>query len=143
MHHPPTPDSPVAPQLSPLRRIVFSLLPLLLLIVAAEVVLRLGPFDLQVEGLDVRYSGVRTTHMFQIHITGEHFVRDAVTFWRPKPGKRPFNDAGYRGELLPMEKAPGEFRILAVGDSNTLGHEAAWANALRATSTPPPSAPSG
>ena len=32
-----------------------------------------------------------------------------------------FNADGYRGAAVPLEKQPGEFRVLALGDSTTFG----------------------
>lgn len=50
-----------------------------------------------------------------------NYVYDPELIWRPKPGPPVFNAQGYRGEALGAEKVPGEYRIFAVGDSNTLG----------------------
>ncbi len=61
--------------------------------------------------------------MFQSHLDSKQFVRDPVTLWAPRPSMAPFNSLGYRGRELPERKEPGEFRILAVGDSNTLGNK--------------------
>ena len=61
-------------------------------------------------------------------LTDEHFIFDPYLIWRPKPSFDIFNGQGYRGAELPAEKAPGELRILAVGDSNTLGWNDAGPN---------------
>ncbi len=59
----------------------------------------------------------RVDHAFQ----NNNFVYDSTLIWRPRPGQSVFNEQGMRGPLFSNEKQPGEFRILAIGDSNTLG----------------------
>ncbi len=61
-------------------------------------------------------------------LTDEHFVFDLYVLRRPKASYDIFNAQGYRGVDLAGEKAPGEFRVLAVGDSNTLGWNDAGPN---------------
>lgn len=51
----------------------------------------------------------------------KHFMYDPHLIWRPRPDAPGFNAQGYRGRELAPEKAPEEYRIFAVGDSNTLG----------------------
>jgi lysophospholipase L1-like esterase len=63
------------------------------------------------------YSEWRYYHSFQ----DEHFVYDPNLVWRPKKGAFVFNSQGYRGKEISIDKKPGEFRIFAIGDSNTLG----------------------
>lgn len=54
----------------------------------------------------------------------EAFIYDNSLFWRPKFGyKDLFNSQGYRGNVLGV-KTNDEYRIFALGDSNTLGIEA-------------------
>jgi lysophospholipase L1-like esterase len=56
-----------------------------------------------------------------VHAFGQKdFVYDPSLLWRPRRG-RTFNRQGYRGPELAAAKRPGEFRIFAIGDSNTLG----------------------
>ena len=53
-----------------------------------------------------------------------------VKDWERRRATRPIS-LGYRGEDLPRDRAPGEFRILAVGDSNTVGNKrTAWPNEI-------------
>ena len=113
-----------------LKILVFSSIPLLVVLLVAELFLRHGPFRFEVAVLEVEAAGVHSVRMFKSHFTSRHFERDADTFWRPKPGRFPFNALGYRGEELAKEKSEGTFRLLAVGDSNTLGNEISWVNEL-------------
>lgn len=101
-------------------------------LLAAEGLLRLFGPDLDVKGLEVRHGGNPLLASF----TSAHFVRDPDLMWAPHPSYPPFNAEGYRGQPVARPKPPGELRILAVGDSNTLGHTASWANNLAATFDP-------
>ena len=51
----------------------------------------------------------------------KHFVYDPNLLWAPKKNYSVFNSQGFRGRELSVEKQEGEWRIFAVGDSNTLG----------------------
>jgi lysophospholipase L1-like esterase len=98
----------------------------------AEGLLRLWNPSLQVAGLDVRHGGNPLAAQFR----SEHFVRDPDLWWAPHRSYPPFNAEGYRGQPVSRPKPPGELRILAVGDSNTLGNSASWANDLAVTFDP-------
>lgn len=125
------------PRFGKVRSVVFALTPLLALLLVTEAVLRLGSFRLEVQALRVETSDNYTVRMFESLLASEHFVPDPVTFWKPKPGHPPFNALGYRGDELTEEKADGELRILAVGDSNTLGHATSWVNEIASTDRGP------
>jgi len=60
------------------------------------------------------------------------FTRDGLLFWKPVAGKPPFNAAGLRSSReLPAVRPPGEFRVLATGDSCTfLGEPRPWPELL-------------
>ena len=84
-----------------------------------EVLLRLIDYNytpLKIQ-LIKSYSEWRYYHAFE----DKHFVYDPYLIWRPKKGSFVFNSQGYRGKEISTEKKPGEFRIFAIGDSNTLG----------------------
>ena len=51
----------------------------------------------------------------------KHFIYDPYLVWRPKNNYSVFNSQGYRGKELAIKKRKDEFRIFAIGDSNTLG----------------------
>lgn len=126
------------PRFGKARSLLFALTPLLALLLVTEAVLRLGSFRLEVPALRVEASDNYAVRMFESLLASEHFVADPVTFWKPKPGYPPFNALGYRGDELTEEKADGELRILAVGDSNTLGSAtSSWVNEIASTDSGP------
>jgi lysophospholipase L1-like esterase len=94
--------------------------------------LRLWGPHLEVPALEVRHGGNPLLRAF----TGAHFVRDPELMWAPRRSYPPFNAEGYRGQPVARPKPPGELRILAVGDSNMLGHTVSWANDLAANLDP-------
>jgi lysophospholipase L1-like esterase len=84
----------------------------------AEGLLRLGNYSYQPLKIEVMHkSEWRPKHAFR----DRHFVHDPTLIWRPKTGSSPFNSQGYRGREVALAKGAHEVRILAVGDSNTLG----------------------
>lgn len=94
---------------------------------AAASVVALGVGEVALRLIGFEYSPLQIAPLlpsdwrYYHSLTDEHFVFDPYLIWRPKPSFDIFNAQGYRGAELPAEKAPGEFRVLAVGDSNTLG----------------------
>jgi lysophospholipase L1-like esterase len=70
----------------------------------------------------VRKSTTERDDRYQEAFRSSEFVFDPYLIWRPREGVSPFNAAGYPGLLVSSEKEPGSYRIVAVGDSNTLGH---------------------
>jgi lysophospholipase L1-like esterase len=103
-------------RLSKLGLVLFSVS---LSVVIAEVFLRLIDYNYTPLSIQVinNNSEWRYYHSFQ----DEHFVYDPYLIWRPKKGVFVFNSQGYRGKEISVDKKPGEFRIFAIGDSNTLG----------------------
>ena len=65
----------------------------------------------------------------------EAFEPDPFLLWRPKASgdhSSGFNSKGYRGREFSEEKTDGEFRVLTLGDSNTLGpRRYSWAGFLQ------------
>jgi lysophospholipase L1-like esterase len=97
-----------------------------------EIGLRVVHPDLTVPALEVRHTGNNLVGAF----TSAHFIPDRDLMWSAKPSYPPFNERGYRGEVVATPKPAGEVRILAVGDSNTLGHARSWVNELTRTLDP-------
>lgn len=123
-------ESPAPPSIGWSRAILFSLLPLLFLLLTTELVLRLSGYRFEAVALQVEHAGGPAARMFLSHLESEHFVADSLTFWAPAAGRAPFNTEGYRGDVLQESKPPGELRLLVLGDSNTLGHVNAWPNEI-------------
>ena len=59
----------------------------------------------------------RFKHAF--HDRSFRYDRDFI--WRPRRGMAPFNSEGFRGAPLASARTPGEIRVVAIGDANTLG----------------------
>lgn len=94
------------------------LVSLVLCLTGAEVILRWLDYEYRPLKIQVRNpEQARLQHIFQ----DEYFVYDPLLIWRPRPDGEIFNAQGYRGPELDADKSPEEYRILAIGDSNTLG----------------------
>jgi lysophospholipase L1-like esterase len=96
--------------------------------VSLLVVLGMAEFGLRIAGY--RYSPLKvltplteTDWRFEHVFKSADFTFDPDLIWRPIPGRGVFNRQGFRGEEVTGPKAPGTVRVLAVGDSNTLGHQ--------------------
>ena len=111
----------------PIANITLLLVSIGVSLALAEVGLRLAgysytPMKIQVwqtarEGLETNPVDRRMQTAFET----ENFTHDPVLLWRPRAGVSVFNSRGYRARELAEPKRPEEFRIVAVGDSNTLG----------------------
>ncbi len=99
-----------------------------LVIATVSILLAGGALELVLRASDYHYSPVkiganikddwREEHAFH----DRHLVYDPVLIWRPWSGQfSPFNPQGFRGAPVDVAKHPGEFRIFALGDSNTFG----------------------
>lgn len=71
------------------------------------------PLEIQVS----QNADFRSFHIFE----DNHFVYDPDLIWRPRRNVDVFNNQGFRGPVLETPKPQGAYRILTVGDSNTLG----------------------
>lgn len=92
-------------------------------LVAAELLLRWTGYEYSPLKIGFGAIDQRSFHTFD----DRHFVYDPDLLWRPRPNFEVFNAQGFRGPELAAAKPDGEFRIFAVGDSNTLGFpEASW-----------------
>ena len=102
------------------RRVMLTVGSTLLALLACEGLLRAIGYSytpLHIVNAYAARNDRRQYHSFE----DKHFRSDPLAFWRPREGYPPFNAQGFRGEELPREKGPDEFRIFALGDSNTLG----------------------
>jgi len=121
------------------KKISVLLVSLLVTLVACEVILwEIGyeyePLEITVEGAA---NDWRKHHAFD----DRHFTYDPELIWRPRRNYSVFNAQGFRGRPLSEHKTAGEFRIFAVGDSNTLGwddghttkdeHKGSWPGCLQ------------
>ena len=89
-----------------------------LALLVAEQALRLIGWEYKPLSVEVRdRDDARGFHLFD----DDHFVYDPRLLWRPRHNFGVFNAQGYRGPEVSRDPSPGEIRILAVGDSNTLG----------------------
>ena len=99
-----------------------------LILALAMALAAVGLCEAMLRALDYSYSPLhinasanrndqRDHHVFE----DRHFCADPELIWRPRNNYRPFNAQGFRGMLLPRTKGPEEYRIFALGDSNTLG----------------------
>ncbi|MGH9460835.1 MAG: SGNH/GDSL hydrolase family protein [Vicinamibacteria bacterium] len=94
----------------------------------AEVLLRWTGYQYRPLKIGLDDADQRSSHIFD----DRHFVYDPDALWRPKPSSAVFNAQGFRGPELSLDKPVDEFRVYAVGDSNTLGvAEAAWPGDLQ------------
>ncbi len=97
-------------------------------LLVAEILLRwtgyeYRPLKIEFGAIDDRYF-----HIFE----NRHFVYDPELLWRPRPSFEFFNAQGFSGPELDLAKPGGEFRIFALGDSNTLGFpETNWPEDLQ------------
>jgi lysophospholipase L1-like esterase len=87
-----------------------------LVVVLVEMVFSLTDYDYRPLAISAR-DDLRDSMAF----SESSFEFDARLLWRPRARFGIFNAQGFRGPLLADSKAPGEVRIIAVGDSNTLG----------------------
>lgn len=90
---------------------------LLVVLLLAELVLRVTGYEYKPLKLAVGNPDQRGTHMFE----EDQFVYDPNLIWRPRPGYSVFNAQGFRGPELAKPKPADERRLFTVGDSNTLG----------------------
>jgi len=67
-------------------------------------------------------------------VTNDNFrIQDPVLLWRPRPGMDPYNEQGFKSDIvMEVPKPPNVYRIMAYGDSNTDGPvDMDWSNELQ------------
>ncbi|MBW2271932.1 MAG: hypothetical protein JRG96_01575 [Deltaproteobacteria bacterium] len=106
------------PRIAALRAALF-VASFALSLLALELVVTLTGFRYSPVQIDVQGGGTdwRYRHAFE----DDHFEFDPQQIWRPRAGEKVFNGQGFRGRELHGSAGPGELRLLALGDSNTLG----------------------
>ena len=99
-------------------------------LLAAALLLALLTGELALRVVGYRYSPLKVvTPLHKSDWRYYHVFEDAdLSFdpeliWRPVAGRGVFNAQGVRGRELTEPRTPGTIRVLAVGDSNTLGHQ--------------------
>lgn len=101
-----------------LATLAVALLSLMLALVVGEVALRIADYSYSPMAIELKlHADQRSYHAFR----QDEFEYDSALIWAPRPGRSVFNAQGFRGPVLQKQKPAGEFRIFAVGDSNTLG----------------------
>jgi len=118
------------------RTALFAALAIALILGGGETALRLAGFSYQPIPeriwLGRLQGGIPTAEVIFDRLVPGLFTRDGLLFWKPVAGKPPFNAAGLRSSReVPAVRPPGEFRVLAMGDSCTfLGEPRPWPEVL-------------
>ena len=92
---------------------------IVLSLILTEIGLRVFKFNytpLRIEVIN-NWSEWRYYHAFE----DKNFEYDPILIWRPKKGGDFSNSQGYRGREVTPGQETHSFRIVAIGDSNTLG----------------------
>ena len=100
------------------KNILLVISSLFISLIISETILRL--VDYSYTPLNIKVMGNIHDWRFQHTFKDSHFIYDPNLIWRPRGNHSVFNSQGYRGKELSMRKND-EFRIFAIGDSNTLG----------------------
>ncbi len=106
------------------RKLIFALAPLLIFFVGAEIALRIAGFEYE-SFYDCPTWWTRCSQ-------NPVFMGDPDLFWKLKPLANSdlnpesrltqlINPDGFRDDITPVEKKPGELRVVALGDSCTFG----------------------
>ena len=113
------------------RRYLYSFVPLLIGLICAEIGLRLAGFSYE--------SFLGRDYWWNRSAINPIYEKDPARFWRLRPfanrdADEPtgqitqlINGDGFRDDPAPREKQPGEYRVIAVGDSCTFGDGVAGA----------------
>lgn len=106
-----------APRLSLSKKLLFSLVPLVALLMLIEGGLRLAGFErpTAIESMQFTFS----VEGFNADARVPILIRDEVVFWKPRPGLRGHNSHGTTGPEFAEAKPPGTLRIVCLGDSCT------------------------
>ncbi len=116
----------MATALSTKKKLVFSIIMLFVVFGSAEVLLRIGGFSYNPFPSPIILWNTRQDKLLR---GGQSLHQvDASTLWSPRPAAvvpwnpdEKVNEGGFRGDLVPVEKPPGTFRVATFGDSSTFG----------------------
>ncbi|MCD0459059.1 SGNH/GDSL hydrolase family protein [Roseiconus lacunae] len=111
------------------RKILFSSLTIILLFGSVEILLRLAGIgsSQNVEEMEFTFP----IDEYNKHTQQPLLVRDETLFWRPRSGVMDHNSHGFYGPEFEIEKKPGVFRIVCLGDSCTHFGPASYPDMLR------------
>ena len=126
---PSTPPSDTRPKLPLRRKVLFSAIMLVLFFGSVEILLRLAGFQLvqNVENMEFTFP----IDDYNKSAPQPFLVRDDTLFWRPKAGVMDHNSLGFYGPDFEIQKKPGVFRIVCLGDSCTHFGPVTYADMLR------------
>ncbi|MEM1070748.1 MAG: SGNH/GDSL hydrolase family protein [Planctomycetota bacterium] len=99
------------------RKILFSAITFALFFGSFEILLRLSGFEMNV-GVE-RMEFTFPLDDYNTNPRQPFLVRDEQLFWRPRPGAMEHNSRGFYGPEFQVDKKPGVFRIVCMGDSCT------------------------
>jgi lysophospholipase L1-like esterase len=100
-----------------IKNISILFIALFITILISEIFLRMIDYNYSPMKIEaISKNDWREFHSFK----DDNFEYDPYLIWRPRKNYSVFNSQGFRGEELGVKK-DNEFRIFAIGDSNTLG----------------------
>ena len=113
-----------------LKIFIYIIFILVIIIISSEVILRAIDYKykpIKIRRLGKKIEGLGRTDWRPIHeARDDNLVYDPDLIWRPKKDYSIFNSQGFIGTELSEIKKKGEYRIFAIGDSNTAGGHPAW-----------------
>lgn len=112
-----TEKSPKSPTI--LKKTLLSLATIVVTLILVEIVLQVIGYEYS--PLKINMMAAANDARDELAFGDSNFQFDSNLLWRPRPGESVFNAQGFRGQELSTDKPEGEIRVLAVGDSNTLG----------------------
>ena len=125
-----TPPEKPPRRISLRRKVLFSLITVVLFFATAEILLRLGGLQ-----LDQRVEKMQFTFPIDDYNSNQpqpFLKRDPQLFWKPTPNVLDHNSQGFYGPEFSIEKPAGKFRIVCLGDSCTHFGPETYPDMLRA-----------
>ena len=107
------------------KRFVFTIIICLFALSSGELLLRAIGYTyspMKVEFIGNKKDGLLRTDHRKHHIRYDNdYIFDSMLMWTPKKNHSPYNEQGFQGPVLKNKKMENEYRIFAIGDSNTEG----------------------